>query len=64
MPGLNVFKVRDAMGTAGVALAEACVVAFSLLFFLACDFWIRFAFPGRVVGKLYLVVMRVCWGLA
>jgi hypothetical protein len=61
VPGLNVFRVREAMGAAGVAVA--CVVAFSLRFFLACDFWIRFAFPGRVVGKLYFVVIRVCCGL-
>lgn len=56
---MNVFRVRVAMGADGVAGVVASVVSLALL--RACDFWIRFALPGRVVGKLYFVTMRV-WG--
>lgn len=54
MPGLKVFRTRAATGAAGVVLAFAFAAAESaagVLGFFFC--------PGRSVGKLYFVVMRV-----
>lgn len=53
MPGLKVFRTRAATGAAGVVLASA-FAAVSAAGVLGCFFC-----PGRSVGKLYFVVMRV-----